>query len=254
MKKVIYTCIVNGYDSLPQPLVVDETFDYICFSNDFSDKEKGIWKIRKIPYQNKDNTRLSRYVKLLPHKALPEYDYSLWIDGNVQITGQEFYDIINLKINNNSLICQLKHPFRDCLYDDMKRSYELDKVAYFPVLRQSIHLKLKGFPHHVGLYENNIILRKHNDSLVIKISEEWWKEYIKYSKRDQFSLMYIYWKNHFKPNYLFPADMSSRNVTFLNYVYHPSYYEREAKLKSANKLFLRFNELRKRALGKLLKI
>ena len=40
-KKVIYTCLVGNYDVLRQPLAIDESYDYICFSNDIKELESG---------------------------------------------------------------------------------------------------------------------------------------------------------------------------------------------------------------------
>lgn len=222
MKKVIYTCLVGGYDELKQPLVVDSSFDYICFSNDIKDNKIGIWEIRPIPYENKDMARLSRYVKLLPHMVLKEYDWSLWLDANVQITGREIYDILNVKINTGNLICQVPHliPPVDCVYDEIKRAYLCGRCGIVKALKQYFALKKSCFPKHFGLFENNIILRKHNDPLVIKISEDWWKEFSKYTKRDQFNLMYVYWKNDYYPSLLFGEKWSTRNVVFLQWRNH----------------------------------
>ena len=40
-KKVIYTCLVGNYDVLRQPLAIDESYDYICFSNDIKEERVG---------------------------------------------------------------------------------------------------------------------------------------------------------------------------------------------------------------------
>ena len=85
-KKVIYTCLVGNYDVLRQPLAIDESYDYICFSNDIKEERVGVWQIRPIPFKHKDKARLSRYVKILPHRALEDYEWSLWMDANIQIT------------------------------------------------------------------------------------------------------------------------------------------------------------------------
>ena len=37
---VVYTVLTGGYDNILQPLVVDDRFDFILFSNDFDDKKK----------------------------------------------------------------------------------------------------------------------------------------------------------------------------------------------------------------------
>ena len=86
MKKfVIYTVQTGGYDNVQQPLVVDERFDYILFTDSADAKQKGVWQVRSIPYQNADLTRLSRYPKMHPNELLSDYAASLYIDANIQI-------------------------------------------------------------------------------------------------------------------------------------------------------------------------
>lgn len=221
MKKVIYTVLVGNYDQLKQPSVVDDTFDYLCFSNDIKEKRVGVWVIRGIDYQNKDKTRISRYAKLLPHRVLSEYDYSLYIDANIQITGSELYQVINSKIEEGALICQVPNIFRDCIYKDIEIAYRRRKVDFYGAKRQYRHLKAEQFPEHYGLLENNVILRKHNDPQVVEISEAWWKEYCEYTHRDQFCLMFVYWKQNLIPDYLFGEGKNARNVECLNLIQHP---------------------------------
>ncbi len=95
-KAVIYTSLTGGYDNLPQYEVLDDYFDYICFTNDYPEGSRvGQWKIRSIPVQLADNTRLSRYVKLMPHAVFPDYEYSVWLDANLAITDSSIYDILS---------------------------------------------------------------------------------------------------------------------------------------------------------------
>ncbi len=216
--KVIYTCLTGGYDELLQPEIIDNNFDYICFSNDIKEKQISVWQIREIPFETNDNTRLSRYPKLLPHKVLQEYEYSIYMDANIQIIGQEFYDIINKKIEEGVLIAQVPHLERDCVYDEIQVAYIKGIVDFQSAHETNKYLKYNNFPKHYGLYENNIILRLHNNDGVMQISEAWWSEYGKYSKRDQFSLMYVYWKNKFSIDILFGTDFNVRNVDFLYFI------------------------------------
>ena len=58
-------------------------------------------------------------------------------------------------------------------------------------------IKDDGFPQHYGLSENNILIRNHKDPNIIKFMKKWWKMIKKGSKRDQLSLMYIFWKYNF---------------------------------------------------------
>ena len=219
-KKVIYTCIVGGYDNLMQPGVIDDSFDYICFSDDFQEKKIGVWEIRPIPYNHSDGTRKSRYVKLLPHEVLKEYDYSLWIDGNIRITGKELYSIVDKAIAEGYLMSGVAHPWNHCIYKENAFCYILKKINFRTAWRIKRHLEEEGMPRDRGLYENNIIFRRHNDPKIAKIDSEWWDEYQKISQRDQLSLMLVLYKNSFTPPYLVAPDYCARNVSFLSCISH----------------------------------
>ena len=132
----------------------------------------------------------------------------------------DFPKAVDRKINKNCLIAQVPHPLHDCIYDDIRSAYLGGRVKLKPAVRQYEHLKEEGFPENYGLYENNLMLRKHNDPSVIKISELWWREYETYSNRDQFSLSYVYWKYQFKPDYFFENKKNARNVDCIKYHEH----------------------------------
>lgn len=221
MKKVIYTCIVGDYDELHQPTVVDDSFDFICFSNDIKEEQQGVWRIRPIPFHCEDKTRLSRYVKILPHKALPDYDWSLWIDANIGIIGKELYASVNAMIDSGSQIAQVPHLERDCVYEEIAKCYADERISLKDALKQKRHLHSEGFPRGFGMMENNLILRKHNDPDMIRISDGWWKEYSSYSIRDQLSLMPVYWKEGLYPALLLGEGKSTRNVSFFQRFKHP---------------------------------
>lgn len=242
--KVIYTCLTGGYDDLLQPVVIDRDFDYICFSNDIPDKQIGAWQIRRIHFETNDNSRLSRYPKILPHKVLAEYEYSVYVDANIQIVGQEFYDIINKRIEEGVMIAQVPHPFEDCVYEDIRFAFGVNKVDFKTSRKQYRHLKLEGYPKHNGLYENNLILRKHNDERVKNIMCDWWKEYISYSKRDQFSLVFVYWQHNFKPNWLLEQANNVRNVNYLKfYEFHNDYSQPSLMMRIKRRVRLYFLSL-----------
>lgn len=235
MKKdrVIYTCCVGNYDSIIQPDVVSDSFDYVCFADNCREQQIGIWKIRKIPFSDSNNSRVSRYPKLLPHKVLPKYLYSVYIDANIRILNNQFYEAIEKKISNGCLVAQVPHcvPLVDCVYDEMAYAFKWNKVSLYEVLRHAHHLRASRFPEHAGLFENNLIFRCHMNKNVIEMSEMWWDEYIKYAPRDQFSLMYVYWKSHFTPDYFFDDKTCTRNCTFLKYYDHLSTKKRHVSLK-----------------------
>ena len=59
---VVFTALVGGYDSIRQPLVIDDRFEYIVFSNEIAQGRIGIWKVKTVDYYNLDSTRVCRYL------------------------------------------------------------------------------------------------------------------------------------------------------------------------------------------------
>ena len=225
MKYVVYTSLTGGYDNLNQPLAVDPEFDYICFSNDIPAGRTGMWDVRPIPFSHKDKLVESRYAKLLPHVVIPEYECSVWIDANIVITGEQFYQYVRRHIRDeHSLIAQVNHIHegRDCIYDEIESCVRYGKLGLIDALTQYSHLRRDHYPRHNGLYENNLVFRRHNDPFVKDISEQWWSEFMRYARRDQLSLNYIYWKKGYVPGLLLPENECARNVDYLQYILHLS--------------------------------
>ena len=223
-RKVIYTCITGCYDKLMQPLVVDDTFDYICFSDSPISVGDGIWQIKEIPEMPVEGCKLSRYPKMHPHVLLKEYDFSIYVDANILIQQPSFYHSINNCISNNIILAGIKHPSVNCLYEEyynvFKQRKETDLVRLW---REYRVIKKSGFPKQYGMYEANIIYRDHHNPIVIKQCEDWWALYLKYTKRDQLSYSYTLWKNEIDTNYLMEVCglHSDENASY-KVLFHPN--------------------------------
>lgn len=234
MKCLIYTVLTGkNYDNILQPQVIDEDFDYILFSDNkkIIGETIGVWNVRGIDCnETSDIIRLSRFPKLCPHHCLSEYEYSMYIDANVQIVNSEIYNIIKEKIRQGVKLAMIKHPFRDCCYQEAYVCIASGKANIFPILRHILFLKVKGVKKNNGLFEANVILRRHNDELIKKIDETWWKTFCKYSKRDQLSLVYSLKKYNLKPTLLLLEGMSTRNhPSFIKVVHNASSGKTEKK-------------------------
>lgn len=212
-KIVIYTVLVGNYDKLCQPKKINEGVDYVCFTDkeDCNDRI-GVWRVVGVPFSHKDNGRVSRYPKILPHKTiLSEYDYSLYIDANLIINDNYVYERIQDLIANGDILAMVKHPDRDCVYQEAYTCISGFKAKWRDVFRQILYYKMVGIPKHWGLYEANIIFRKHNDTSVVILDELWWKFFLKYSKRDQLSLVYALWKTGITVPLFLPEGFSATN-------------------------------------------
>jgi hypothetical protein len=121
--------------------------------------------------------------KILSHKYI-DSDISVWLDGNIELLIPE--EELIKEFLGDADIGLFKHPYRDCIYyeavADAGRVEELKpQVDYY---------RSKGFPKHAGLYECGVLVRR-NTEAVNKFNEEWWKEIVKWSARDQISFPYV---------------------------------------------------------------
>ena len=187
-KTAIYTAITGNYDTLRQPEVVLEGVDYICFSPSIKESKIGVWRISPIPYENKSQIRVSRFPKLNPHLVLKEYESSLYVDGNIRLT-DAFNKAMGKAMTSNVKCAMVKHPERQCTFDEALLLVMLVIGEPFKIVRQMAHLISKGLKARQGLFVCSVIFRKHNDSQVVKFSEAWWRDYCKYAYRDQLSVM-----------------------------------------------------------------
>lgn len=194
LKIAVYTCIVGHYDDLSEPLFMDSGVDYYLFTDIDSPTCSG-WKKIDITqfeeYNELSSSQLSRKIKMLPYLYLPDYDYTIYVDGNIQIV-DSMSSLIE-EMGNHAFGVHY-HRSRDCIYDELVRVIYLRKNDVVLAKQQVKAYKQDGFPRHYGLYENSVLIRKHNDKDTFHLMEEWWYEYFKYSTRDQLSLPYLIWK------------------------------------------------------------
>lgn len=225
MKIAVYTSIFGGYDNLIDDQFQMEGADFICFTD--RDIESKTWKIVKsTPIYNDPNRNAKKY-KILPHRYLKDYDWSIWIDGNIKVISdiRPMCDGDPYKVYDHMQVFDK----RDCIYNEAQAILNFGKInsERTPergiknwkdnprvIIEQMNRYMVEGYPKNNGLATNPIIIRNHNNSDVIKNMEDWWVE-IKYnSKRDQLSFNYIAWKNKF--NFVYLQGDSRNNEYFVS--------------------------------------
>ena len=198
-KKVVYTCITAYYDELYNHTYSSPDWDYVCFTDDLSisNENNKHWQLKPLQYIKLNHTKNQRWHKLHPYELFPDYEYSLWMDSNIDILSPSFFKDVYGAIESDERISIAPHPDRDCIYDEMQACLDHKKDTLENMQLQIDLFKKDKFPTHFGLFETNILLRKHNDLAVKKIMEDWWWWIENHSKRDQLSLTYVLWKNKF---------------------------------------------------------
>lgn len=258
-KIAIYTCITGGYDTLRQPAAIWPEADYICFvpqkvpapsvmpgspavmadqighpgstghlgegipaqgGYDKTGGYDGVWRLRSFACDAPGDVLQSRYPKINPHLVLPDYEYSLWMDGNTTVADASLYDILKAKMDSGIVYSGLCHPLRDCIYDEALRCLQTGRISLPGYLKTVLRLKLNGFKTHQGLTENNVIFRKHNCPEVVRMDELWWKLLLGGPLRDQLFFVYAMQKAGVKLDYLLPKEFCSRNHPAFGYYPH----------------------------------
>ena len=193
-KNVVYTCITGNYEPLSDPEVVSNGFDYICFT-DSKDMVSDVWEFRPVPKELDGLTAVKkqRCIKICPHKYLPEYSLSVWVDGCMKLVGD-----LNPFIKNecgDNIISIPKHPKRTCIYKEEEAVVQIKKDKKANTWPQILRYKKEGFPSNYGLVQSNIVVRRHNDPRCASFMDDWWSEVKNGSKRDQLSFDYVRWKH-----------------------------------------------------------
>jgi hypothetical protein len=209
----IYTSIFGNYDNLIDDQLQIPNVDYICFSPEKI--QSSTWNVIKSTPIYEDPNRCAKKFKILPHRFLKNYEYSIWIDGNIKVIGDindiiyehpyQVYDHMNL------------YDARNCIYKESNAIIEMGinnfkinpsrGVLAFKddpaIIEKQMKLYMSnGYPSNNGLVANPIIFRNHKNTEVINIMEHWWNEIKYHSKRDQLSFNYVAWKYNFKYNLL----------------------------------------------------
>lgn len=193
-KVCIYTCITGNYDDLHE-VEKEEGIDYICFTNNINLKSQS-WKIVFIKDDNNlGNMILSRKIKILGHPLIENnYDISIWVDGAIQVRGN-IKQFLNeyCALDKYSMAC-FRHRLRDCVYEEAAACIIHRKEDACSVKEYLEFIENEKFPHHYGLAECTVLVRRHGDIKVKQTMQLWFEMFLRFAKRDQLTFPYTLWE------------------------------------------------------------
>lgn len=199
MKIAVYTCIVGGYDSVKKHHISTD-IDYLVYSDN---KDIG-----KPLIENFSTPRLTnRFHKIMWHK-IPEllnYDYTIYIDGNISIK-TDINPFVEKYLNTE--IGLFSHPIRKCIYVEGNACIKYHKAKEIEVKKQLDEYRLEGYPKNNGLIMGSIILRSKPTKESTLLCENWYNEVSSKVCRDQLSFNYCVWKNGLDYTKLDKTDLS----------------------------------------------
>lgn len=206
----LYSAVFGEYDPIWEPVRQVVDCDYLLVTDRPEVVPKGsLWKVVALDtfgFVPMHPRLAARYMKIMGHElfrflsrlhydaGLHSYDHVVWVDGSVRITSPDFVSFMIGSIGPQG-IAMIKHPERDCIYDEAVKCTRMTKCKGMPVLEQTEHYRAQGYPAHNGLMATTVFARDMRRPDLDAVIADWWEENLKWTCRDQLSLPYVLWKH-----------------------------------------------------------
>ena len=181
---IIYTCITNGYDVIPDDHYYDPDIQYVCIT-DGTVERKGPWEFRNILEDHECPRRLSAHPKINPHLYFPIGSKTVWIDGCYVMT--EKYVEESRKLLDNSNFTIMRHCERFTYLDEVLEGFMASMNTWDDQILITKTIKELGynFKEYISPVLGSIWRTVTED--LIEFDELWWKYSLIGPNRDQIS-------------------------------------------------------------------
>lgn len=188
---LVYTAIFGDYD-VPKPVrVQEEGVDYVMVTDG---KGAEGWDVQHTGIKGTPR-EVARRVKVAMPILMGEegrcYDWFLWLDGTMEITGP--VKVFAEKALEKHDFAAWKHPWWQCSYIEIDKCIALKKDSRKALERSRKHLEREKLPKYLGQLASWVLFRK-NTPLVHRHAADWWHAMETYTMRDQVFFMLTLWK------------------------------------------------------------
>lgn len=202
-KIAVYTCITDNYDKLNKIEVKEDGCDYYLITDQVYDKyienEEYYKKISVYDIVPKDVISpkdQNRYCKSHGAEIFKDYDYTIYLDGNIKIL-KNISTLVTL-IGNYGLALH-KHPFCNDAYLEAFSLSVRNKINKDEAIQTMRKFAQEGFTRNYGMAECGIIICDNKNKKGKEILDRWYKNYNKnVIKRDQIYFAYTLWELRIK--------------------------------------------------------
>jgi len=202
-RRCIYTVITEGFDPVP-PSRAYAGWDYLCLTDDPALAVVEPWQLRVFDSAGLTSREASRLPKILAHRYLADYDYSVYHDANMRLVADPTALCEELGWPDFAVP---NHRYTDCPYGEATLMIKGKKAPEQAIRAAADRYRAEGLPQGMGATENGCMLRRHNDTSVRALMELWWEEFIALGLgRDQMPFAYARWKLSYEP-VIFPAKV-----------------------------------------------
>ena len=174
----------------------------------------------------------AKYYKTQSHNIdiLQQYDYYIWIDGNITLRDHFVDHLIQLFENNLSAeLIVYKHrekdgyPDRTSITEEVRFCKDWVKYNQQNLDGQLYDYKQNGFNDDVGLFQLCAFYRKKQPA-VNTIFDLWWNHNLKYSYQDQISFPYVLWELNKLPDIIIDKSTWNNEEFFVGDHYNAKFY------------------------------
>ncbi len=197
-KIAVYTVVFGDYDALYEPKCCPDNCSFFLISDCGSIPPESSWKRLVLPEEIRaqmrgmNNIEKNRFLKMMPHLLFPDFNYSVYLDGNVQMVTDPT-EFIN-RMPPWGMSSHL-HVSRTCVYEEAKAILLQKKAAKEDMEDVVAYLEQERMPKNYGLLECPVLVRRHNQPECKKLMEEWWELFERFPFRDQMLLPLVLYRN-----------------------------------------------------------
>jgi len=192
MSVAVLTSIYGGFDvpKVQPPQTVDAEWILVT---DVPVDAPG-WKVIVEPRPHMHPCLAAKIAKCLP-RLYTDADVTVWMDGSCQLVVPDALEQI-IAGSKGMPIAQVRHPDRDCIYDEAAFCVPIAKYADLPMIQQVETYRKAGHPEHWGLWATGLIVRNYvppwggewkATNTLDRIGSEWLVEQIRWGFQDQLS-------------------------------------------------------------------
>lgn len=183
MKIAVITAVFGGMDTpksfAPQSVECDRIF--ITEENS------------PFPLPNLPPRLQAKYFKLQAHRAFPEYDAYVWIDGNIEVTSPDFVKVMT---DGLSRVRIQRHHERQTIKQEIdlivgsNNPYLETRYGKQPLKQEYEYYLKQGMSEDAKLYACNIFAYGRKVKIIV---DWWWDLVLQWSWFDQSAFSYLNW-------------------------------------------------------------
>ncbi len=188
----------------PQP---DQTVDaeWIMVTDLETPADPGPWRFVHEPRTELGPRMAAKLAKFRPD-LYTDARTVVWMDAAARF--RDRHGLERLLEWSRGRICQWRHPYRDCLYDEAEASRDVWKYGHQNLEGQVAAYRKARMPEHWGMWATGVIVRRclaedfYDGTSLERFGDAWLTEQFRWSDQDQVSEPYCCWSQGLRPHEL----------------------------------------------------